>query len=798
MPPTSPTGQSVGTPESNSHGGRSRAFRAWAAAAVVLVALGVMGSIGGARSIASSTSQRDRRAFVATSQGIASSLRVSIQHIQDLIESTNSFLIGDPNATKVQFDQWAQRVAVLRRHSEVISVGIIDYVPRTQLASFEATQARRQGTPFTLAPSGSRPYYCFATVGVERTVTPIIPQDFDVCDNPTGSEITDVRTSGKSAVLPYTYNGQKVFGLETPEYSGGAVPATVAARDAQFVDVIGVLLVPHTFLASALVGHPDVAVALHFGGASSSVVYISGARRAGGLTAEVSLHDGWTLQTIGPPLGQGLFHSEGALLLLFGGIVLSLLLGALIFTLGTGRARSMLLVRDRTAQLQHQALHDTLTGLPNRALIVDRITQLLERNRRNGTAGAALFVDLDDFKSVNDSLGHEAGDHLLELVAWRMKNALRGADTIGRMGGDEFVVLIDGDAPHVAASVVAQRLLDLMHQPFVLKGALMPIYVNISIGVAVGDRRSASDLLRDADVALYEAKGAGKNQFAFFDSTMASESGRRISLEFDLRSALDDEEFHLVYQPIYRASDLSIVAVEALLRWRHPTEGVIQPDEFIPILESTGKIREVGAWVLRQVCTQSATWRAQGYAIDVTVNVSARQFDSDLIIEQIRDAMHHCGGQDSLLIEVTETALMRDVDATIRRLRSIQGLGVRIAIDDFGTGYCSLSYLQQFPIDYIKIDQSFIGTLATSAESTALVKTFINLSRDLGFKTIAEGVETVEQLDILRAIGVTEVQGFLFARPLYPSELERRILEPIRLALSPTPTSAVWRPPLRG
>jgi len=760
-----------------------------------LVVLGAVGSVIGARSIASSTTNRDQKAFNATSQDVASSLKVSIQHVQDLIESTESFLIGNPDATKVQFNQWAARVGVLHRYGDVISVGIIDYVPLARLASFEAAQARRQGTPFTLEPTGRRPFYCFATVGIDRTKSPIIPKDFDVCDNPLGTEITAVRTSGKSAVLPYTENGVKVFGLETPEFSGGVVPRTVAQREAQFVDVIGVLLVPHTFLATALVNHSDVAVALHYGGASSSLVFTSGDRDAGGLTSVVSLRDGWTLRTFGQPLGLGLFHSEGALLLLFGGILFSLLLGALIFALGTGRARSMLLVRDRTAQLQHQALHDTLTGLPNRALIVDRITQLLERNRRNSTVGAALFVDLDDFKSVNDSLGHEAGDHLLELVAWRMKNALRGADTIGRMGGDEFVVLIDGDAPHVAPAVVAQRLLDLMHQPFVLKGALMPIYVNISIGVAVGDRRSASDLLRDADVALYEAKGAGKNQYAFFDSTMASESGRRISLEFDLRSALADDEFHLVYQPIYRAEDLTIVAVEALLRWRHPTEGVIQPDEFIPILESTGKIREVGAWVLRQACTQISTWRAKGYAIGVSVNVSARQFDSDLIVEQIRDATLQWDCADALLIEVTETALMRNVDATIRRLGKIKGLGVGVAIDDFGTGYCSLSYLQQFPIDYIKIDQSFVATLATSDESTALVKTFITLSNDLGFKTIAEGVETVEQLDILRAIGVTKVQGFLFSRPLLPEDLEQRILEPIRRALEPP---AVRRPTPRA
>jgi diguanylate cyclase (GGDEF)-like protein len=456
------------------------------------------------------------------------------------------------------------------------------------------------------------------------------------------------------------------------------------------------------------------------------------------------------------------------------------LLGALILLLGAGRDKLSLLVRDRTSQLQFQALHDSLTGLPNRALIVDRIEQMLERNRRRGTQGAALFVDLDDFKNVNDSLGHEAGDHLLVLVAWRMKSTLRGADTIGRMGGDEFVVLIDGGADTLAPEIVAQRLLDVMRQPFVLKGALIPLYVSTSVGIAVGDRQNGSELLRDADVALYQAKNAGKNKFAFFNSKMADVSERRIALEFDLRSAIRDNQFHLVYQPIYRLEDLSVIGVEALLRWHHPSEGVICPDEFIPILERTGQIREVGAWVLREACRQMTDWRARGYDLDVSVNVSARQFDDDLIVDQIREASRIGGCERSLIVEVTETALMLDVDATVRRLTLIKELGVRVAIDDFGTGYCSLAYLRKFPIDCIKIDQSFIASITTSTHSAALVKTFIQLGRDLGVTTLAEGVETIEQMDMLRASGVTEVQGYLFARPLDPLALETQILESTR------------------
>jgi predicted signal transduction protein with EAL and GGDEF domain len=378
---------------------------------------------------------------------------------------------------------------------------------------------------------------------------------------------------------------------------------------------------------------------------------------------------------------------------------------------------------------------------------------------------------------------------LLISVAERMKHVLRDADTIGRMGGDEFVVLIDGGAYKEGPELIAQRLLSLMRQPFVLEGAHMPLVVTASIGIAVGDRKSSGEFLHDADVALYQAKSAGKNQYMFFNPKMQTDLGRRVALEFDLRSALVGEQFYLLFQPIYNLEDLSIVGVEALLRWKHPSEGIIQPDEFIPILEQTGQIREVGAWVLENACKQMATWHARGDTLDLSVNVSGRQLDSDVIVDHIRDALKASGlSETSLIIEVTETALMLDVDSSVARLRAIKDLGVRVAIDDFGTGYSSLGYLRQFPIDCIKIDKSFTNAMTTSPESQALVKTFIQLGKDLGLKTLAEGVETISQMDLLRANNVAEVQGFLFSHPLEPDVLEAQILE----ALRPTGTS---RPP---
>ncbi len=481
------------------------------------------------------------------------------------------------------------------------------------------------------------------------------------------------------------------------------------------------------------------------------------------------------------PLPAGCSKNGDARALLASGIALSLLVGMLMFVLGTGRARARRVVHDQTRELRHQALHDALTGLPNRALIMDRIEQLLARSRRQGTSGAALYVDLDEFKNVNDTLGHGMGDRLLVAVSNRLQTTLRDADTIGRMGGDEFVVLVDGASLNPSPQLVADRLLDVMRRPFVLDGATMPLIVNTSIGIAIGDRSNPEELLRDADVALYQAKAAGKNRYEIFDPDMRTEIQQRIEIEFDLRSALADQQFRLVYQPIYNLEDLSIVGVEALLRWQHPVRGLIQPDEFIPVLERTGQIREVGRWVIGQACAQMATWHGRGGSLAVSVNLSGRQLDDDDVVRCIGEALETSGlDASSLIIEIPETALMGDADATVRRLQAIKDLGVGIAVDNFGTAYSSLAYLHRLPVDCLKIDRRFTSGITTSPESKSLVATLVQLGRDLGLKTLAEGMETMGQMDHFRAARVNEAQGFLLARPLEPELLEGQLLVPTR------------------
>ena len=495
----------------------------------------------------------------------------------------------------------------------------------------------------------------------------------------------------------------------------------------------------------------------------------------------IDLANGWTVETFGTVSTGWAWHNWSAFGLMAAGVAASLLLGAIVVLLATGRTRALGMVSERTDQLRHQALHDALTGLPNRALIMDRIEQLQARSRRNGTSGATLFLDLDGFKTVNDTLGHDAGDRLLQAVADRLTTSLRDADTIGRMGGDEFVILLDGGTLDIAPALVAERVLDVIRQPFDLAGAPTPIMVTASIGIAIGRDNSPVDALRDADMALYEAKDAGRNRYEIFRPEMEATIRHRYELELDLRAALEGHQLRLVYQPIYNLDDLTIVGVEALIRWQHPTLGEIQPDDFVPLLESSGQILEVGRWVLDEACAQMAAWRAAGSDLSVSVNVSGRQLDHDVIVDDVRGALAASGLLPAALtVEVTETALMHSIDATARRLRELKSLGVSIAIDDFGTGYSSLAYLQRLPVDCLKIDQSFTKALTRSPESDALVHTLVQLGKDLGLKTLAEGVETTDQIDHLRGQRVTEVQGFLLARPLTPERFEALLLNPSR------------------
>jgi diguanylate cyclase (GGDEF)-like protein len=424
--------------------------------------------------------------------------------------------------------------------------------------------------------------------------------------------------------------------------------------------------------------------------------------------------------------------------------------------------------------IRFQAVHDTLTGLPNRALILDRTEQMLARARRSYVPVAALFIDLDGFKEVNDTLGHAIGDRLLQAVTARLAGIMRESDSVGRLGGDEFVVLVDGSTMDAGPELVAERVLSVLRQPFELEGTLCgPLTLTASIGIAAGARSSATELLRDADIALYGAKAAGKDCFVVFRPEMHTVVQDRLLLEMDLREALAAQQYFLVYQPIFNLASGAPTGVEALLRWSHPTKGVVLPDDFIPILELSGLITSVGRWVLAEACRQGARWHGLGYQLDISVNISARQLENDDLIRDVTSALRVSGlDPRSLIVELTETAIMRNMPDVVRRLLALKAMGVRVAIDDFGTGYSSLAYLQQFPVDSIKIDRSFISSMADSPEAGVLIRSLVQLGKTLGLETLAEGIEATGQYAQLVREHCDSGQGYLFGRPLETGAVE--------------------------
>ena len=422
----------------------------------------------------------------------------------------------------------------------------------------------------------------------------------------------------------------------------------------------------------------------------------------------------------------------------------------------------------REKELVFLATHDALTGLPNRTLILDRIDQKLTRARHNQEPVAALFVDLDNFKAINDSLGHATGDELLCAVAQRLGGVIRETDALGRLGGDEFVVVADGLSLAAGPELIAERLLEAFNAPFSLgEGGETRVHAKASIGIATGARASAEELLRDADIAMYRAKWSGKSRYLVFESGMEDEVQSRLETEMDLQVALDNEEFFLVYQPTFDLNTMTPTGVEALLRWRRPGRGVVQPEGFIPLLEETKLIVEVGAWVLNEACAQAAKWQREERALNLSVNVSALQLDTDDLLVHVREALEESGlPAEALTIEITETTLMSNAQETARRLGELKALGVKIAVDDFGTGYSSLAHLRQFPVDVLKIDRSFVSQLEAGGEGEILLHTLVQLGKALEIETTAEGIERPQDLSLIRDQECDSGQGFLFAQPL--------------------------------
>ena len=782
----------------------------WTLLACAILALGLAGSVAAAALWRSSVRTHERQTFDATASDVNATLASLLSRDSDFEATLRAVLTVQPHMSDSSFNRWFAVLQGPQRLIGGLGALVVEPVAAADLTPF---QARRDadptfrmlvgGTPERVAPSG-RGRYCLLTAsvsafgGLSQQAAHLVQGDWCSPTSPIGtSEVPLMRAAtdtGQLLVLPVSTDGVNTTLFETAFYHSRSSPASVAQRRATIAGWIVSSVDIQTLVGLAVEHHPGLGLLLSHsdpGRRTEVIDRFGGPAHKGELsqTRTIMVDGAWTATVSGlAPAGAMSAGAQG-LLVLVAGLIVSALVFALILVLARSRERALGMVKQKTGELRHQALHDALTGLPNRVLALDRAQQMLARARRQQIPVAALYVDVDGFKHINDTFGHAAGDELLRIVSERLCTVVREGDTAARLGGDEFVVLLEGSTLDAGPELVADRLLEVLRQPYELDtSAGRPLTVTASIGVAMGVRASADELLRDADLAMYQAKQTGRNRCAVFESSMQTTSRDRITLQMDLADALERRQLFLVYQPTFDLRSERVIGVEALLRWRHPQRGVLAPGDFIAIAEASGLICPIGRWVLEDACRQAAIWHRRGQRIGVSVNVSARQLDDDGLVDDVHNALVESGlDASALTLEITETVLMRDADVAAQRLGQLKEIGVRIAIDDFGVGYSSLAYLRQLPADALKIDRSFIAGIATSKASAALIRTLVQLGHTLDIETLAEGIEDHAQLETLQRENCDQGQGFLFSRPLEVDALED-FLSTVRATTRPLAT----------
>ncbi len=762
--------------------------------------------------------RQTQQAFTQQASGIAASVTKALQRDADLTTATRAVVEQNPSLNNAQLASWftALTPSGLTDASGVVHIEKLTptqyYYFRVAIAA-DPTSAASAGAPFTITPSSATPPYCLTRLlavraSLRSTADLALPPGLDWCSTSADAALSASGASGQleAAKLLGTDEG-RVLGITSqagtapgnaaietlqslnhafgstvvilaPLY-GGPTPSTAAGRAAALQGWVGGIFDTSKILSGAVGGDRDLDVTLsgvNPGSGRQVVATADTTNTAGGLVDTIPMTAGprWFV-TVRQSLvsGTATGNTRG---LVVGGLVAlaTLILFFVLRALVVSRRRALDESAEQSGELHHMALHDVLTGLPNRSLVIDRADQMLVRSRRTQLPTAALMLGIDRFKEFNDVHGHQTGDELLLAIADRLKSVLREADTVGRVLGDEFIVLTDGASLAAGPELVAERILEVVREPFYLgEGHLEPYTVTASVGVALGPRVDAEHLLQDSESALAQAKEAGRDRYAVLGQDMPQAIETRQAFENELRSAVATDQFFLRYQPIFDIDTRSTTGVEALLRWQHPTRRVIPPDHFLPLLEETGLIVPLGRWVLKEACRQGAALHRSGYLITMSVNLSARQLESDTLLTDVGDALTASGfAPSALVLEITETTIMHDTALMVDRLVALKGLGVRIAIDDFGTGYSSLAYLRQFPIDILKIDRSFISSLATTRDSSMLIHTLVQFGKTLGLETIAEGIEEEGQIDPLLAEQCETGQGFLYGRPLSPTQLD--------------------------
>jgi diguanylate cyclase (GGDEF)-like protein len=744
--------------------------------ALLCLAVGAAGSAIAARTVSHSDASAARYSFSQSSSQIASAVGLAISHEEELRTSAATYLSHNSDGSAAEFRAWAKWARALRGHPALESLSLVSLVRTPELAAFRDRVAGREAkspSASTAATSGKAPaYQCLTAGSISRSSLGQPSSGLDYCAN--GSALLGTRDTTFSGYE--SVSAARGAGLETltPVYRGSVPPKTGAGRRAAFVGWVREVLAPRVLLEQALNGESADALRLRHESGTLDASFTLDTPTSGAQTRASELHHGWTLLTYGPHVSAGIFDDGDALALLGLGLLASLEAAALVLSFGRRRP-ALAAAPAPAAPAPREDLYDSLTSLPNRGLSLDRAERMLARAGRNSAIMVgALFVDVDWFKDVNDKLGEEAGDQLLKIVAERLDNVVRTHDTVGRYAGDEFIVLVESAANGMRLDSLARRIIEALHKPIELEGFGPSFCMTASIGVAFGRYATPEDLLRDAHMALFAAKAAGKDRYTLFNANMRSVIEGRGVLEIDLNTALQDNQFSLLYQPVYDLSSRRVVAMEALLRWEHPTKGEIAPNDFIPLAEESGLIVPIGRWVLEEACARAAAWNVAGHRVAIAVKVSANQLNRDGLATDVRRALQQSGLDPSLLaLEIAETTVMLDKDAASRRLEELKSLGVKIAVDDFGSGYAYRSDLQSMPIDYLKVDRASLAASEDEDYRSWLLEAILVFGRDLSLTVIAKGVESQEQVAALQAMGCSMAQGYFMGEPTPIESVER-------------------------
>jgi len=733
----------------------------WIAVALACFVAGTVVSVLGAQAVARNGAAKSRLAFHLSSAEIASNLNRAIQHDEDLGVSAAGFFAGNPNASAAQINAWANSVQPLRSYPELEKLGLVSLVRAPELPAFAA----RMGAGFRVVPDESRAYYCLATAELARYPAAGV----NYCAQSHGLLL--LRDSGRSSYVQASAGQSRALAVETPVYSGGATPSTVAARKAAFAGWVRLVLTPGMLLGQALQGHPAGALRLQYTDGSSHVEFASGTPRSGAQSSMIGLHNGWAVESFGEPLSTSVFTNGQALAHLLIGILLSGLIALLVLVVCTGRVWARPVAKRASpagSGEPAEQLYDSLTGLPNRALMLDRAQLMLARaGRHSSMLAGALFIDIDGFKDINSKLGPQAGDQLLEIVAERLVGAVRAQDTVGRLGGDEFVVLVESATRGVRLDALARRVIEALHRPIELEEFSPSFSLTASIGVAFGRYATPEDLLHDAQLALYSAKAAGKDRYTLFNASMRSVIEGRGLLEVELNAAVAENQFFVLYEPIFDLKSRQVAGLQALLRWQHPTRGVLEPAEFIELTEDTGLIVPIGRWLLEEACTQATAWHAAGHPVGITVRVSDSQLNRGGFPTDVLRAIQQSGIEPSLLtIEISESRILRDVTTLAARLQEIKQLGVCLAVAGFaGDGYARHAELEPLPLDFLNVNRSTIAASDDENYRNWLLEAILMLGQEHSLGVIAKAVQTQEQLAGLQAMGYEMAQGPIMGEP---------------------------------